>query len=434
VTFWINIAAIYAASQGSGGPLTIDQAVDIAEKNAFAIQTQLSVIEKNRQKVNENQGQLGPKVTLSGTYTRYDKETVAAFGGNSVVIQPIDSKSVVIGLQWALDISGNTGRIVRASKATVLASEQTLQATKNDVKLNVRQSYLSVLKAEDQIDVAKQSLADAQERLKNAQAELAAGTKANIDVIRIQADVAQAESDLITAQNQFDLSKQLLNNAMGRAIETEFEVVHLPDLPAAPGGDATALANAAQENRPEVKALAKTREALALITRATERGMNPSLVLGVNQTRNIDAQGFSTRNSSTVGTLTLNIPVFDSGVTRSQVKEARQDEQQAKIQFDQVKLGISLEVRQALTNMTNSAARLKVAQEQLKSAEENYRIAKVRFSAGEGITLEITDALQQLTQARTGLVAARYDYWNAYSQLQRAVGTDDIQKFVGGAK
>jgi len=431
VTFWINLA-VFAAAQGGGDKLTLDQAVDIAMKNAFEIQRQLSVIEKNRQKVKENEGQLGPKVLLSGTYSRNDKEQTTSFGGNTVILQPIDAKSVTASLQWALDISGNIGRIVRASKATVLASEQTLEATKNDVKLNVRQAYLNVLKAEDQVEVASLSVSDAEERLKNAQAELKAGTKANIDVIRIEAQLAQAQSDQISAQNQFALSKQSLNNTLGRPIETEFEPVHIEGVPTTPKVDQTAVANAAQQNRPEVKALVKTRESLALITRATERGMNPSLSLGVNHVRNIDAEGFSSRNESTVGTVTLNIPIFDSGITRAQVKEARQDEEQARIQLDQVKLGISLEVRQALTNIINASTRLEVAQRQLKAAEENYRIAKVRLTAGEGITLEITDALQQLTQARTGVVSARYDYWTAYSQLQRAVGTDDVSKIIGG--
>ncbi|OJU63024.1 MAG: hypothetical protein BGO01_03550 [Armatimonadetes bacterium 55-13] len=431
MTIILTMAAMMAA-QG-GDVLTLDQAVDIATKNAFSIRLQQSTVEKNRQKVKENEGGLGPKVTLSGTYTRFDKEGTASFGGNTIVTSPIDTKQATASLQLPIDISGNVGRIVRASKANLVASEETLQATQNDVKLNVRKNYLSVLRAEDQVEVAKLAVVEAKERLKNAQAERAAGSKADVDVIRIEAQVAQAESDEIVAENQWTLSKQSLNNVLGRPIETDFKVSHIEGLPSKPKVEVDKLAKAAQDNRPEVKALELTQEALAFIRRAAERGMNPSLTLAINYVRNIDAEGFSARDEQTTGTLTLNIPVFDSGVTRAQVKQARQDEEQAKIQTEQVRLGISLEVRQAITNLINSSTRLEVAQRQLKSAEENYRIAKLRLQAGEGITLEITDALQQLTQARTGAVAARYDYWTAYSELQRAVGTDDLQKLMGGS-
>lgn len=428
----MNIAAFLAATQG-GDTLTMEEAVQVATKNAFTVRQQLSAIEKNRQRVRENKGNLGPRVTISGTYTRFDEEqTTEIAPGQSIVTQPIDTKQATASLNLPIDISGNIGRIVRASKATLIASEQTLQAVRNDVKLGVRRAYLNVLRAEDQIEVANLAIQEAEERLKNAKLEEAAGTKARIDVIRIEAQLAQAQSDLITATNSQTLAKQNLNNLMGRPIETDFKTAKVTALPPTPAAEITQIDKVAQDGRPEAKALLKTREALALITRATERGMNPSLNLGINYQRNIDAQGFTARDQSTTGSLTLNVPVFDSGITRSQVKQARQDEEQAKIQLEQIRLGISLEVRQAITNMVNAAARLTVAERQLAAAQENYRISRVRLAAGEGITLEITDALTQLTQARTGVVSARYDYWTAYSELQRAVGTDDLQQLAGG--
>jgi outer membrane protein TolC len=347
------------------------------------------------------------------------------------VTQPLDTKVATAALQLPIDISGNIGRLVRASKANLLASRETLDAVRNDVKLTTRRSYLGVLRSEEQVQVAQQSLKEAEERLKNAKLELAAGTKAKIDVIRVEAQVAQAQSDLIAATNQRTLAKQSLNNMLGRPIETDFQTQKINAVPQTPASSVDELDRAAQSTRPEAKALERTREALAFIRRATERGLQPTLTAGVNLQKNFDAEGFSARDQTVNGSLTMNWPIFDSGITRAQVGQARQDEEQAKIQLEQVKLGISLEVRQAMTNLINSAARLEVAERQLAAAEENYRIATVRLASGEGITLEITDALTQLTQARTGVVAARYDYWTAYSELQRAAGTDDIQKLLG---
>lgn len=432
MTLFINFAAVFAAAQG-GAVLTLDEAVEIATKNAFSVRLQQSTIEKNRQKVRESEGGLGPRVVISGTYTRFEEEQRAELApGQSIVMQAIDAKQATASLQLPIDISGNIGKIVRASKATLIASQETLQATKNDVKLVVRRSYLDVLRAEEQIEVAKSAVTEAEERLKNANAELSQGTKAKIDVIRIEAQVAQAQSDVITATNQWGLAKQALNNAMGRPIETEIQTQRLATLPAVPETETSSIDKIAQGVRPEAKALERTQEALAYVRRATERGLQPSLTMAINYQRNIDPVGLSARENITTGTLTLNWPIFDSGITRSQVKQARQDEEQAKIQLEQVRLGISLEVRQALTNMTNASARLEVARRQLVSAEENYRISRVRLSSGEGITLEITDALNQLTLARTGVVAARYDYLTAFSELQRAVGSDDLQKALGG--
>ncbi len=65
-----------------------------------------------------------------------------------------------------------------------------------------------------------------------------------------------------------------------------------------------------------------------------------------------------------------------------------------------------------------------VAQKQVDQAKEQYRLAVVRANAGEGITLDVTNAQTQLTTAETGLVNARYAYLIAYAALQRAIDQD----------
>jgi outer membrane protein TolC len=46
----------------------------------------------------------------------------------------------------------------------------------------------------------------------------------------------------------------------------------------------------------------------------------------------------------------------------------------------------------------------------------------VKYEAGEGIPLEVADAATQLTQAKTLLVNAQYDYLRAIADLEHAIG------------
>jgi outer membrane protein TolC len=212
---------------------------------------------------------------------------------------------------------------------------------------------------------------------------------------------------------------------------TPIEVVE-PTLPSPPGEDAAdALDATAQRQRPEARALLRTRDALAEIRKATEQGNLPSLALGVTFQDNIDAQGFGTRPYQTVGTLTLNFPIYDSGQTRARVKEARQDEETAKLQYQQLLLGISLDVRQSYANLLNTRAKLDVANDQATTAREALRLAKLKLDQGEGIYLEVLTAQSSLTQAEQGQVSARYDFLQAVADLQHAVGTDS---FGGSSK
>ena len=101
--------------------------------------------------------------------------------------------------------------------------------------------------------------------------------------------------------------------------------------------------------------------------------------------------------------------------------------------------GHQVGVRTAVANLGSAKARFENAQAQVMLAQETYRLAVVKQNAGEGTYVEVIDAQNALTQAKDGLLGAKYDYLTAYAQLQRAVGVDDISAAVaapslGGTK
>jgi len=427
MTMFLFGAALWSAVAPNQGKLTLDQAIQIATENSFSVKISDSNVAKTRERINEVRSAAGPKLNLQGTYTRFDKATTANFGGNNVTISPIDSKQAVLSLSYPLDIFGVIGKTISAARNAETAQSYNREAVKSDLKLSVRSAYFTVLQADAQVEVAKEALTRAQDQLKNTRLEFEQGAKAKVDVLRFETQYAQAQADLIAAQNGLQLAKSAFNNTLGRPIETEFDLEKV-DQSEEPAFSPDGLVETSLSNRPEIKALQHQIRALGEAKRAAEGGLKPSLAISANHTRNLDAQGLSARDYSTTGTLALSIPLFDSGLTRARVGQAREDETQARIQLEQVKLGISLEVRQAVTNLMNAKARIAVAENQVKFAQESYDIAVLRDKVGEGIALQVVDAQTELTRARNGLISARYDYLKAYAALQRAVGTDRFTK------
>lgn len=414
--------AVATLIQGSP-TLSLSEAIDLGIHNAFSVRLAETAAEKTRNQLSAAKGALGPSVTLGGTYTRFDKATTAQFGSQSVVVSPIDQKQANVTLNWRVDLAGNTGRAIKAAQNVNDASEAARDAQVNDVKERVRQAYYGVLQSKELLDVAVQARDANKVRLENAKVQFEAGTVARVDVLRFDTQLAQSQSDVLVAENQVRLAKQALNNVLGRPIQTPFEPEPVTEVPKAEA-EAEAYVAEALASRPELTAQRNTVEALRFAREAEQRGLSPSLNLSAVHQRNIDAQGFSSRSSSTTGTAMISWPVFDSGITKSRVNAARRDEESAQLQYEQLALGISLEVRQALSNLRDAEARQAVAAKQVELAEESYRLAQVRYDAGEGIQLEVTDALTELTRARAGLVNARYDTLNAFAALQRAVAND----------
>lgn len=396
--------------------LTLDQAVAVAEANSFLLRNQRTQIEKARLQIDQARGLAGPKLTGNAQYNRFFNPG-PAFGG------PVqrDQTQAQLTLSMPVDVAGVTNAAISAARKNVDAQKLTLETNRQTLRLQVTEAYVRVLQAEAIAVVAKESLDRAKERLDQVQKEQAVGTRAKVDVLRLETGVKQAESDLVAAQNTVSLTKNVLNNALGRAIETPVTVSTLA-IPDENPSDSDALVKLALEQRPEVQSLNNTLVFLNWVTKVQRGGLTPSLNWGFQHTRQLGTVSAFSQRSSTVGFISLSWPIYDSGVTKSQINSARQDEEAAKTSLEQLKLGISLEVRQAVLNVQNARARTELAQKQVELARENFRLVSLRFDNQEGIAIEVADANTQLTQAQTGLVNAQYDYLTAVSQLRRALG------------
>lgn len=413
-----------AAVASLASPMTLAEAEALAVQNAFSVRAAQTNVEKAAQVTKQAQGIYAPKFQVEGTYQRYNEK----IGGMPSVGVPgyIDSKQASGSLVFPLDIVGIGRKSVRAAKLSESAQTLGLEAEKRAILNTVRDAYYGVLRAQEQLKVSREALLSSEGRLQVANQKLAVGSLAKYDVLRFETDVTRARASVIDAENGVKLAKNALNSVLARPIDTEFEVVEIADLSTlkTPGEE---LLRSAPGLRPEVRAGELRVQALALQRQTEEKGLQPSLSLSAVHNLTIDPPPTSKENL-TVGVLNLTIPLFDSGITRARVQAARKDEEQAQIQLEQLKLGVSLQVRQALTRLDNAQKQLEVAQKNVEQETEAMRVANLRFEEGMGITLDVITQQESLTRAKVGLVNARYQYLSAFAELQRAVGVDELNE------
>ncbi|MBX7134267.1 MAG: TolC family protein [Fimbriimonadaceae bacterium] len=413
--------------------LTLEEAEKIAIDRAFNIRIAASNVEKALQQKKQLQGNLGPRLDLTGSYTRFDERSqVGASSTGDAILGSIDNKQIQASLSYPIDITGVLRKAVQAAELNRLASEESLRSEINDIKNIVRESYYEILRADNSLNVQQEALKNAQERLDKARQREQAGAIAKFDVLRFETDVSRAQAAVIAAQNRIRTAKNNLNNVLGRPIESDFSASQLPD---APSMQSTAddYVNAALRTRPDVKAADTTVQAFEKLLKTAGAGGLPSLSIGATHTYNPDP-GFGGRQNQTVANLVLTFNVFDSGITRAKVDAAKQDLEQAKIRLEQIRLAASLQVRQALVKAENAKQTLEVALKTVEQQREALRLAQIRFDVGDGILLDVTDAQVALTQAQEAVITARFDYYSAYAALQKAVGADDLQKALAGGQ
>jgi outer membrane protein TolC len=107
-----------------------------------------------------------------------------------------------------------------------------------------------------------------------------------------------------------------------------------------------------------------------------------------------------------------------------QVARARLD--QAKIQAERVFEVVKAEVIRARETVLTAQEQIEAAHRGVQAAEASLELSQVRFEGGVGLTLEVLEAQEALTTARTALVSAIEQYNRAQFGLLRAIGEMSI--------
>jgi outer membrane protein TolC len=245
------------------------------------------------------------------------------------------------------------------------------------------------------------------------------GTSPRFDVLRADVQLAAAQERLATARNAVELMKASFNNVLGRPTESPAVLKEIPR-EQIPVPDLTEGLEAAIAARPE---LASTQKQISLAVqkeRLARAGDLPTLSISSSYNRQ-PATAFS-RNYRYDALFIVSMPVFDSGLSRHEAKQARQERMAAQSLTEERRLRIELEVKQSLLNIEDARLRIDVTAKAVSQAEEALRIANLRYQTRLAPIIEVLDAEVALTQARNNEINAWFDYELANAQWRRAVG------------
>ncbi|MFA0750154.1 MAG: hypothetical protein SLRJCFUN_000557 [Candidatus Fervidibacter sp.] len=423
-------------------PMTLQECVEIALRTHPQVRLALSQREASVARLRQAQAQWRPELNLTGTQ-RQQGPTVSFIvplpppnpPREISVVRP-STQLLNLELRQSIYDGGRFTANIRSARYLLDASDASLQATRAQLILQVTEAYADVLAAQAFEEVARQSVERVQAVLKTAKARLEAGVAPRFDVLRAEAELAAAQEQLLTAQNALALAKAALNQLLGRPTDAPLELTPLPE-PLAPSVEtlrAEMFLTQALAHRPELLAAEAQVQAAQERVNFAKADKNPLLFLSSNYQRQT-ATGFSRDYSWSVN-LIVQFPLFDSGRRESVVQEQEALLQQALAQREQLRRQIALEVEQAVRNYQVALQRLNTARAALASAEEAFRLARVRYEAGVGTQVEVLDAQVALTRARANEIQALYDAHKAFARLVYATGLSEaeVRKMLTQAK
>lgn len=409
--FVLNTAIVLAAPT----ELTLDESIALALKNNPAIK--MAESDKNKAGWAIDQAKDGKKPTLTYDFTgsRFKKMTTTN-GGMYVD----NSFTHDLTLSVPLYTGGSLENKIDQAKLGLQSADLSLAQAEQQIKLDATTGYFDILEARNSIKVDQESVDSLAEHLKNVQAQFDVGTVAKSDVLRSEVELANAKQTLIKDQNSYDVAVSSLNNVIGLPLSTELVIKDELAYQQYPLSLEDSI-QYAMKNRPEVAAADIAIESAQKDIEINKADKRPTVTASA-------ATGWSdddlpgTKNKDWAVGVTASWNIFDSGLTDSKVKQAMASLDKSKEQARQTKDAVQLEVRSSYLNMKEAEKRINTTQIAIAQAQEDFKIAQVRYSAGVGTNIDVLDAQVSLTTAKNNYNQALYDYNANKAKLEKAMG------------
>ncbi len=344
---------------------------------------------------------------------------------------------------------------IKKSKLDLKASQSSLEEMKQNITLNVVQSFLRVLVTKEELDLARKQAKFSRQQVEKTKKLVDAGSQAEGELEQVRSQLMADKHQRTVAANNLNIARLNLKQLMEIPPEDTLRVEVPSSLDYSIGEiekkNPRSIYNEAVNDQPSIqRSQYKIRSAQKGVAIAKGNyyprlsayyniGTNYSdaneQIQGIEPTGGIDTVGFVSggespvvrpsvrrvtettpldkqieRNLNQSVGLSLTIPIFNKWQTRTAVQQSKIDLANTKLELKKKKNQLQKDIHQAYTEAKAAARQLESARQSVKSAEKSFSYAEERYNQGLISSYELTAAKNQLTEARSSLIKAKYDY------------------------
>ena len=359
-----------------------------------------------------------------------------------------------------------------SKKNTILANQWSVEAAnaatdklKNDIGLDVANSYLQILLAREQEKIADVQVKQSRTQLDIVNQQVAAGSLPELNSVEIEAQLANDTSNLITAVGNVTQALYVLKSYMSIDAADSFDIDQPPidKIPIEPIGElqpedvyASALANLPQQKMNDYKIRSAEKSVLAAkgilypsisafgslgsnygyartpyFTQIPDGYKSSGLVLTDalgNVLGNYDVQepvftngskqyittpGFGSQFNDNFGQtigISINVPIFNGWQSKANYQTAKINVKNLQYQQDLDNQTLKQNIYQAYNAAVVAREKFTSSQKAVESAQKTYDFSTLRYNVGMIGTLELITNQNSLFTAKLQYVLNQFDY------------------------
>jgi outer membrane protein len=367
--------------------------------------------------------------TLAGAATAVDAVDATRLTAGALNNPTLYSRAAFgATLNQLLTDFGRTRNLVASASLRTQAADSTLAATRFDIFFAVDAAFYRALGAQALIGVAQQTVATRRTTANQIGALTNARLRSTLDLSFANADLAQAQLQLLDARNASIDAQATLSAILGDPRSIVYRLVdETPRAPTVAPLEAAPLVDLAFKSRPDLRALQQTADAQHRFASAESDLSRPSInALGAvgdspEHASAITSNAGSTQWYGAVG-VNVTVPIFNGFLSTARADEARLRASAADSQVTQLRETIARDVTTTVLQAQSNFNRIAVAQQLAEQSDSALQLAQTRYNLGLSSIVELSQAQLLQTEAQIQLTSARYAYQGSLAAIRYQTG------------
>ncbi len=469
--FLALLMSVSVFAQSSDPPetlrFTLSECVDYAVKNNLSVRQSGWDVVQNEVALRQSKADLLPSVNANTGVSYSVGRTLNEFTYDFVEA-PVQQQDLSITAQMTLFNGLRRINTIKRNRIGVGVSELNLEATKNDVTLDVIAAYTQILLNMELLETSQFQQRTVQSQLQRSQRLVEAGSLPQADALQFDAQLSQREVSVVDAENNLALAqlqlKQLLQIPAEQSLEVVTPEVEVPETALLPAS-AEVVYDEAVGNLPAIRSADQQISGAQYDIAIAQADYYPSLSLGgglgsrysslappvipragtetqvierpigffrspidlggvpagdpIPVITNSEVPAQTTENTylnqldfnlRRFVQLSLNIPIFNNLQVRSNVANAKIRLENARINALSQRNVVRQDIEQAYLNARSAAKSYTANQRQVASLQEAFKNTEARYQAGAIDAVDYNQAQNDLNEAESNLVRTKYNY------------------------
>nr|MBC7613850.1 TolC family protein [Pseudopedobacter sp.] len=351
------------------------------------------------------------------------------FGG-----KPGEYQSVQFGVKYNSSLGLAVNQLIfngsyivglQASKTYKELSQRAYSRSKIETNVAVTKAFYMVLVNDKQIELLDANIAQLKDQLKQTNALYKNGFAEKVDADRLSVIYNNLVTEKQNILRSLELGNTMLKFQMGMPVDYQLNLSgSINDVKL----DKMSLVMDSTSYRKRIEyALSETQVKLnELDLKRYKSEYLPSLSAFGSTSLQYQNNSFSDLYKRSFPTtligLQLNVPIFSGFQRSNKIKQAEFTVRKSQNDLFQAKNSINFDIKNSITQYTNSLTSLENQQRNLDLANEVLRVSKIKYEQGVGSSLEVTQAQTSLKESQNNYINALYDALISKVDTERATG------------